>query len=128
MSFFGAVKRIRTADLFLTKEVLCLLSYNSECNELFQGSVRRNASSEKAYAFNCEAIRQVLITANKVSCFKVLSRGTQVPKKRMLLIAQQFCQVLITANAVNRFKVLTADALADAMHSIELRSNSVRFL
>ena len=67
--FFGAVKRIRTADLFLTKEVLCLLSYNSECNELFQGSVRRNASSEKAYAFNCEAIRQVLITA---SCFKLL--------------------------------------------------------
>ena len=94
MSFFGAVKRIRTADLFLTKEVLCLLSYNSECNELFQGSVRRNASSEKAYAFNCEAIRQVLITANAVNCFKVL----------------------------------TADALADAMHSIELRSNSVRFL
>ena len=31
MRFFvsGAVKRIRTADLFLTKEVLCLLSYNS---------------------------------------------------------------------------------------------------
>ena len=28
--FSGAVKQIRTADLFLTKEVLCLLSYNSE--------------------------------------------------------------------------------------------------
>ena len=27
--FFGAVKQIRTADLFLTKEVLCRLSYNS---------------------------------------------------------------------------------------------------
>ena len=38
---FGAVKRIRTADLFLTKEVLCLLSYNSEHSELFQGSDSR---------------------------------------------------------------------------------------
>ena len=27
--FFGAVEQIRTVDLFLTKEVLCLLSYNS---------------------------------------------------------------------------------------------------
>ena len=27
--FFGAAKQIRTADLFLTKEVLCLLSYSS---------------------------------------------------------------------------------------------------
>ena len=27
---FGADKRIRTADLFLTKEVLCLLSYISK--------------------------------------------------------------------------------------------------
>ena len=63
VSFFGAVKRIRTADLFLTKEVLCLLSYNSK------------------------------------------------------VVKQLYC-----------FKVLTADALADAMHSIELRSNSVRFL
>ena len=26
----GAVEQIRTVDLFLTKEVLCLLSYNSE--------------------------------------------------------------------------------------------------
>ena len=25
----GAAKQIRTADLFLTKEVLCLLSYSS---------------------------------------------------------------------------------------------------
>ena len=30
MSFScGAVEQIRTVDLFLTKEVLCLLSYNS---------------------------------------------------------------------------------------------------
>ena len=28
--FFGAVNQIRTGDLFLTKEVLCLLSYNSK--------------------------------------------------------------------------------------------------
>ena len=27
---FGAVNQIRTGDLFLTKEVLCLLSYNSK--------------------------------------------------------------------------------------------------
>ena len=27
--FCGAVEQIRTVDLFLTKEVLCLLSYNS---------------------------------------------------------------------------------------------------
>ena len=27
--FFGAVNQIRTGDLFLTKEVLCRLSYNS---------------------------------------------------------------------------------------------------
>ena len=26
---YGAAKQIRTADLFLTKEVLCLLSYSS---------------------------------------------------------------------------------------------------
>ena len=26
---YGAAQQIRTADLFLTKEVLCLLSYNS---------------------------------------------------------------------------------------------------
>ena len=58
VSFFGAVKRIRTADLFLTKEVLCLLSYNSK-------------------------------VVKQLYCFKVLSGGTQVPKKRMLLIAKQ---------------------------------------
>ena len=29
LSKFGAVEQIRTVDLFLTKEVLCLLSYNS---------------------------------------------------------------------------------------------------
>lgn len=29
-SIVGAVEQIRTVDLFLTKEVLCLLSYNSE--------------------------------------------------------------------------------------------------
>ena len=28
--FCGAVNQIRTGDLFLTKEVLCLLSYNSK--------------------------------------------------------------------------------------------------
>ena len=30
MVFNGAVEQIRTVDLFLTKEVLCLLSYNSK--------------------------------------------------------------------------------------------------
>ena len=57
-------------------------SYNSECNELFQGSVERNASSEKAYAFNCEAIRQVLTTANAVNRFKVLTAGAQATAMR----------------------------------------------
>ena len=33
--FSGAVKQIRTADLFLTKEVLCLLSYNSKVIKIF---------------------------------------------------------------------------------------------
>ena len=30
--FYGAVKQIRTADLILTKDVLCHLSYNSLLN------------------------------------------------------------------------------------------------
>ena len=45
MSFScGAVEQIRTVDLFLTKEVLCLLSYNS----IFSLSPKKNGDPDGA--------------------------------------------------------------------------------